>query len=209
MVHQADFFSTTELIRYREEPDFKTFTGGIFSLAIIILLAVIFSSMSISAVNREHIEWTSQTFKDSIPPTLELPFNTFNIGVELEGFNLSSPVQYFDIVMTLFEFKGKILDKTTKIPLSTCRREDWALNEAILGNFDRMKATNWLCPDVNSRFEVAGKWASDIFTFVSIDVLKCGSSNPNATCASPEAIDEALTNIVHYSVYYINAQITP
>lgn len=52
MVHHADFFSTTELIRYREEPDFKTFTGGIFSLAIIILLAVIFSSMSISAVNR-------------------------------------------------------------------------------------------------------------------------------------------------------------
>lgn len=83
MVNRADFFSTTELIRYREEPDFKTFTGGIFSLAIIILLTVIFSSMSMSAVNREHIDWASQTLKDSVPPALKLPFSTFNIGVEL------------------------------------------------------------------------------------------------------------------------------
>lgn len=52
LINRADFFSTTELIRYREEPDFKTFTGGVFSIAIVSLLAVIFASMSLSAVNR-------------------------------------------------------------------------------------------------------------------------------------------------------------
>ena len=58
MVHHADFFSTTQLIRYQEDPDFKTFTGGLFSIAIVILLAVIFGSMSLSAVRREQIDWS-------------------------------------------------------------------------------------------------------------------------------------------------------
>lgn len=58
--------------------------------------------MSLSAVNREHIEWSSQMLKDTIPPPLTIPFSTFNIGVELEGFNLSAPLKYFDVVMTLF-----------------------------------------------------------------------------------------------------------
>ena len=59
LVHNADFFSTTQLIRYQEDPDFKTFTGGIFSLAIVGLLAVIFMSMSLTAVRREHIDWAA------------------------------------------------------------------------------------------------------------------------------------------------------
>lgn len=83
LINQADFFSTTELIRYREEPDFKTFTGGIFSIAIIVVLATIFGNMSLSAVRRENINWSSQMLKDSVPPPLNLPFDVFNIGVEL------------------------------------------------------------------------------------------------------------------------------
>ena len=55
VIHHADFFSTTQLIRYQEDPDYKTFTGGLFSIAIIILLAVICASMSLSAVRREKI----------------------------------------------------------------------------------------------------------------------------------------------------------
>lgn len=124
--------------------------------------------------------------KDTIPPPLTIPFSTFNIGVELEGFNLSAPLKYFDVVMTLFQFKNKILvSGGTRIPLSTCRRQDWALNEDILGNFDRMNATNWLCPSVEQSLKIQGKWASDEFTFISIDVLQCGSVDKGANCASP------------------------
>ena len=57
--------------------------------------------MSLAAVRREHIDWSGQTGKDAILPRLNLSFSTFNIGVELEGFNLSAPLQYFDVVMTL------------------------------------------------------------------------------------------------------------
>jgi hypothetical protein len=52
LVHNADFFSTTQLIRYQEDPDFKTFTGGIFSIVIVALLATIFGNMALSAVRR-------------------------------------------------------------------------------------------------------------------------------------------------------------
>lgn len=52
LIHNADFFSTTQLIRYQDEPDFKTFTGGVFSLAIVAVIATIFFSMSLSTLNR-------------------------------------------------------------------------------------------------------------------------------------------------------------
>ena len=117
LVHHADFFSTTQLIRYQDDPDFKTFTGGLFSIGIVILLAIIFTSMSLSAVNREKIEWASEVHEDSIPPRLTLPFDTFNIGIELAGLNLSSTVQYFDVVMTQKVFKNKIFQSNNQIPL--------------------------------------------------------------------------------------------
>ena len=79
-----------------------------------------------------------------------------------------------------------------KVPLAACRREDWAVNDDVLGNFDRMNGSNWLCPNFNSSFFIEGKWTSDHFTYLSIDVKECGSVNRNATCASKTAIDQSL-----------------
>lgn len=72
-----------------------------------------------------------------------------------------------------------------------------------------MNATNWLCPDASTSFYVAGKWTSNRFTFASFDVLKCGSVNKNAVCANDSVIEQMLLNIVHFSVYYVNALIAP
>jgi len=95
--------------------------------------------------------------------------------------------------MTLYSFQNKELQGGgTRVPLSMCRREDWAVNDDILGNFDRMNATNWLCPSINSSFFIEGKWTSDNFTYLSLDVVDCGTANPNATCANKSQIDQAL-----------------
>ncbi len=95
------------------------------------------------------------------------------------------------------------------MPLSACRREDWAINDDILGNFDRMNATNWLCPNINSSFFIEGKWTSVRYSYLQIDVVDCGTANPNATCANQSSIDHALFNIMHFSVYYVNSLVTP
>ena len=47
-------------------------------------------------------------------------------------------------------FKNKILQSANQIPLTACQRKDWNQTADILGNFDRMNATNWYCPDPNS-----------------------------------------------------------
>lgn len=81
LIHNADFFSTTQLIRYQEEPEFKTFTGGIFSLAIVGVIAAIFFSMSIKTLNRESIFWSSQTIKQSEPDPITISFREKQIGI--------------------------------------------------------------------------------------------------------------------------------
>jgi len=122
MVHNADFFSTTQLIRYQEDPDFKTVTGGLFSIAIIAVLGTIFYSMAMSALRREDIEWSSEVTQEANPPKLEVPYKKFNIGIQLGGYNLSDTIQYFDIELTQKVFVNKTLISSPIIPTSACRR---------------------------------------------------------------------------------------
>lgn len=42
VLYKMDFFYTAELLRYREEPEYRTLFGGFMSLSIIILLLVTF-----------------------------------------------------------------------------------------------------------------------------------------------------------------------
>ena len=74
LVQEVDFFSTTQLIRYQEDPDFKTFSGGIFSIGIIALLATIFGNMALSAVRREQIDWSTEVRQEANPPKLEVSY---------------------------------------------------------------------------------------------------------------------------------------
>ena len=80
--------------------------------------------------------------------------------------NLSATVKYFDVVMTQKIFKNKTFIANNEVPMTVCNRSDWNLTSNILGNFDRMNATNWLCPDTKSDFFVEGKWTSDDFSFL-------------------------------------------
>lgn len=52
LVEHADFFKTSQLIRYQDDANYRTLTGGLFSLAILTIVATIFFSMVIKAINR-------------------------------------------------------------------------------------------------------------------------------------------------------------
>lgn len=50
-VKSTDFFYSSEMLRYEEELQFRTMTGGILSLAIIIATLIGFASMIIDTLN--------------------------------------------------------------------------------------------------------------------------------------------------------------
>ena len=55
-----DLFSYSTFLRYRGDAEYTTATGGILSLGVIAISAVLFASMGLKTVNKEII-YSSQT----------------------------------------------------------------------------------------------------------------------------------------------------
>lgn len=73
-VKKVDFFYSKEMLRYDDDEDFKTLTGGIVSIGIIIAIIIGFSSMILNTLNLTSITTTTQIVKNVIPPpsTIEI-----------------------------------------------------------------------------------------------------------------------------------------
>ena len=99
-----DLFSLTQFLRYKQDEDYKTFSGGVISLLVVGIFSSLFSSNAIATVNKTDITWKS-TIEDDFNPT---PTNiTFNpqgrmmFGIAVQGFNLNDPaLRYFDVRMS-------------------------------------------------------------------------------------------------------------
>lgn len=60
MLKASDFFYSTEMLRYDEEMEYRTLTGGIFSLGIIITICIGFASMILDTLNLSSISTTKE-----------------------------------------------------------------------------------------------------------------------------------------------------
>ena len=78
-----------------------------------------------------------------------------------------------------------------------------------MDGFDRMQGTKWLCAQANTSFFVEGKWTSDMFSYLEINVLGCGTVYTNVNCVNNTTLAAKLASKVHFSIYYVNTLITP
>jgi len=69
LVKVCDFFKSSDLLRYDRDNEYKTITGGIFSIGIIITIIIGFASMIIDTLNRSSITYTLDTI-NNMDPTL-------------------------------------------------------------------------------------------------------------------------------------------
>lgn len=67
VVKATDFFYSTDMLRYEEDVEYRTVTGGIFSIAIIITTFIGFASMIIDTINRTSITTQTNISKSSAP----------------------------------------------------------------------------------------------------------------------------------------------
>jgi hypothetical protein len=91
------------LLRYKEEPEYRTLLGGILSLSIIVALAVTFYNKVIDTLDMIIITSSSAaTNADDPTPFLiqTLPTGPFMLGVEIWHHNLNSGARYFDVVLS-------------------------------------------------------------------------------------------------------------
>jgi len=104
IIGKMDLFSSIQLLRFDGDAETKTFTGGIFSLAIIIYLISTFSNMVIDTFNKLIITSTSDNKQDDEPEPIYLLTNQsytshFMLGVEVWHFDLNSGPRYFDVIL--------------------------------------------------------------------------------------------------------------
>lgn len=64
-VTACDLFSTTELLRYKENPEFKSANGGLCSIAVIAAFAIIFTQTILSTFAKSKISSQTTLFEET------------------------------------------------------------------------------------------------------------------------------------------------
>jgi hypothetical protein len=67
LVTKCDLFKNNELIRYGEEPHYKSANGGLCSLAILLTFLIIFMNTVISTINMTNITSITTLFEEVDP----------------------------------------------------------------------------------------------------------------------------------------------
>jgi len=116
LVVNADFFYSTKLLRYEEENEYKTFTGGAISLGIIVTITIGFASMILNTLNLNTFTISTETVKNLVPMLTNLEINEdsrFRMAFEVWRHNLSDTKRYFDVTFFLhYQEYGQTINYT-------------------------------------------------------------------------------------------------
>ncbi len=69
IVKKIDFFYSRDMLRYEDDEDYKTLTGGIASIGIIVAIVIGFASMILDTLNLTSITTSTQVIKNVTPPS--------------------------------------------------------------------------------------------------------------------------------------------
>lgn len=58
LVKLSDFFNSFQMLRFNKETEYRTITGGIVSIGVIITIIIAFASMIKDTINRSTISYT-------------------------------------------------------------------------------------------------------------------------------------------------------
>lgn len=58
---KCDIFSTSEFLRYNDEPEYRTYTGAFFSVVTVVVFCGIFMSVMVSTFAKTEIIWSLNT----------------------------------------------------------------------------------------------------------------------------------------------------
>ena len=98
VIRTCDLFSLTQFLRYDQDEDYKTISGGTISLLVVIIFVIMLASNAVSTVNKTDISWSATTEKSFLSSSTTLTFNPQNnkmVSVGIVGFDLNNPTQRF------------------------------------------------------------------------------------------------------------------
>ena len=98
IVTACDLFRTNELIRYKNNPEFRSTSGGICSIAIIISFTILFTQTIINTFDKKFISSQTSIFEETEPKYFSTQDSPFLFALGISGFNVNHPtIKYFNI----------------------------------------------------------------------------------------------------------------
>lgn len=211
----GDFFNSSQMLRFQKENEYRTLTGGIISICIIITIIISFASMILDTLNLSTINYTENALK-RVDPSLTVitahPDHNFMFAIEVWRQNLSAPVRYFDVV-SVFYYEEYGISTTIDMPLVQCTHEHWSSMPELVNNFDKLQISGWLCPPLGSKYEIFGKYSSEKYQQMAFLVYPCNNAtDPSRPCAPQADIDQMFADngdYFYFTFYFINTVINP
>jgi hypothetical protein len=123
-LRKIDLFSSPQLLRYRNETNYSTLTGGTLSLMIIIIFSAILIQQSIEVITMSSINSQDFTYYVENPTYTSFAFDDqtkFILGVGITGLNLSDTQRYFDILLSTQVYSYGNMINETFYPLQQCQ----------------------------------------------------------------------------------------
>ena len=98
-IRTFDLFSLSQFLRYRQDEDYKTISGGITSILVVTIFVILFANNALSTVNKTNISWSSTTENafEPAPTTIDFSNSKMMFALGIFGLDLNNPYfRYFD-----------------------------------------------------------------------------------------------------------------
>ena len=148
-------FSSSEMLRYNDDAHYQTFTGGIFSLAIILTVIAGLFSMISETLNRTAITSSLNVITSSDPTAYNLTSNAdsmFMFGIQIQStdltffYDMNGPMRYFDVTVVSGALKYGVIESVDSIKMVQCTDEHWKMIPELVKNKNLLLYNTWLCP---------------------------------------------------------------
>ncbi len=93
IVYRFDLFATGSLLRIKGDSEYKTIVGGVVSISLMILLAIVFWNKIVATIDKLMITsaTTTTNANDPLPYNFVTTDGNFMMGVEIWNLDLNGP----------------------------------------------------------------------------------------------------------------------
>ncbi|EAS04313.2 transmembrane protein, putative (macronuclear) [Tetrahymena thermophila SB210] len=179
VIKHMDLFGQEVKMNYRKTPVYTTCFGGVMTIITFTLILIFFSKNVQDFIQKKNIQVLSETTYLKDPPLLELNFTSYMFAVQIQQENfLNKPYFLVQVEQKKYQRKDGNLDKSyaQTIQMEPCRLDHWKqLNDGFNWEFafNKLGLDQWLCPKKDQKITLEGNYASSLFQFMKISILKC------------------------------------
>ena len=208
-LHKIDLFGQPIQLSFDRSPLQKSPIGGLLTILLLLLFSTLAVQSFYDIISKTHLNTSTTDNYEASPPFIDLsPYNMiWAISFNPPALNVWGNGSYFHIdvqqVIQTRDSSGKMIKNRTNMQLRPCNLGDFS-QEAQKTLLDiTPNVSTLLCPRMEDRYFLQGKYSSELFSYSSIKVSACQNSSI-LTCASQEQIDDAFSQGINFQFYFIN-----